>query len=149
MKPFQVVGANRASIRVPIELPIDIEGRWTTDEQGKPIRGRKPVVLELPRFQFIDPETQGELAAIEVDEKLTDLDRIRLMLKPFVTDQVYHLLEQRPIGELEQVFKYWQEQSAIPLGEYLASNGSSKSTRRPSNSTSSTVDSDSATSVSA
>lgn len=146
---FRVVGGNRADVKVPIELPFDSQGQWAFDETGKPLRSRKPVVIELPRFQFIAPDLHETLAALEADEELTDLERIRLSLKPFVTEQVYELLQQRPIGELEQAFNYWQKQSAIPLGEYLASNGSSKNTRRPSNSTSSTADSDSETSASA
>src|SRR6516165_2507047 len=98
------------------------------------VKGRRPLILRLPRFDYIDEpvydammiELEAIDAAVKDDEtKLPPRKQSRQItlatIKPFVSDKDYAICETLALGQLEAISKYWQEQSGIPLGEYMAS----------------------------
>ncbi|WP_141213984.1 hypothetical protein [Mycobacterium marinum] len=112
--------------------------------------------MKLPRFDFIDEDQHDAMAvsAKGVDEQNPDLalrKRQRLvnlaMLKPFVAQREYLLLEPLPAGQLESIMIIWATESTVPLGELLASADSSTgNTGAPSSTTSTVADGQDATS---
>lgn len=153
---YRVVGPNDRRTKVEIELSIDAEGEYAFDPDGKAVKGRDPVVLVLPRFNYMPFQELKDfmkmVADIEDRETSTDydsLDKARdlvlAQLQPFVSDDEYKLVENLSWGELQNISARWAEESNTPLGESSASNGSSKNIRRPSNTTSSDAVSASAT----
>jgi len=135
MKPHKIVVEDDTRIMVGFEIPL---------------KGRKPLLFTVPRLDFI-PEDEfvsltKELAALDDDKTLDDLHKktraaVLTMLRPHVTKQQFTVLEKMPIGVLIQIRDVWQENSAISLGEYLASaNSSTENTEAPSDTTSSPED---------
>ncbi len=144
----RIFGSNSRRTKVELELPVDENGDWAFDEDDKPIKGKTPVVITLPRFNFLPFDDlkalQDAVSEVEDREVSDDFDQnekskqIALAsLKPFLTDTQLELVDNFELGVLEQISQEWARQSAMPLGESSASNGSSKNTRRPSNTTSS------------
>lgn len=112
-----------------------------------PVKGRRPMVLRLPRYDMIDELTYRPmwvaLEAIDADENkdMTARDKTRAavlaMLKPFVSDKDYAICETLALGQLTAIRDHWGTQSEIPLGEYVASvNSSAGNTEAPSATTS-------------
>lgn len=133
---FRVMGANNSRTRFDIELPFTLTGDWAYDEDGDPIKGRKPVTITLPRFDCLPIDDilamQETIKAVEADSKTqqeTGRDIALSMLKPHVPDDVYELLAKRTLFELQQISEEWSKRSTMSPGELLASNGSSKNTR--------------------
>lgn len=140
---FRVTGAYEDKTRVEIELPYDKNGEPAFDHAGKPIRGMHPVVLVLPRWNYMSLDQIKALmrAAEEVEKRETGdqyemLDRQResilISLRQVVDDDEYALLEQLTLGELGQINTEWSTKSneSLTLGESSASVGSSMSTQR-------------------
>ena len=125
MKPVDIVGADDPRINVTFSIPGVGE-------------------LSLPRLDFIDEDTLDEIqAAIEALDDTLPIHRAQrqaylLQLKPFCDDTQYEKLSTLKLGELTQITDTWTKRSALPLGEYLASDDSStENTGRPSRRTSS------------
>lgn len=145
---FRVTGAYETRTKIDITLPYTETGEPAFTPKGDPIKGVEPVELSLPLYNYMPRDELKELmrSAAEIDEReLTDdytifdrqRDSILASLRPFVSDEAFTVLEGLTIGELVDINQEWTRQSAIPLGESSASNGSSTSTRRRSNTTSS------------
>lgn len=145
---FQVVGANSRRTKIEIALPITATGEPVLDDEDEPIEGRDPAIIVLPRFGFIPREQLKELtkASAQVDKrKLTDdytafdraKDSILAQIGPLVDAEVRPLLEELMLGELQQISDEWSRSSTMSLPESSASNGSSRTTRGPSTTTSS------------
>ena len=130
------------------EIPATDDPR-TLVEISVALKGRRPMVLRLPRYDMIDEAVYrvmfAELDAIDTDDdkkSLSPRDRTRLavltMLKPFVPDKDYKLCEGLALGQLVAIRDHWATQTEIPLGEYMASLTSpTGNTEAPSNTTSS------------
>ena len=125
MKSFDIVGAEDPRIFIRFNVPNVGE-------------------LALPRLDFIDEAELDEIqSAIEaLDPELAAHRAQRqaylIQLKPFCTEQQYEAVEKLKLGELTQITDNWTKRSALPLGEYLASDDSStENTGRPSRRTSS------------
>ena len=145
-----IIGPNDKRTKITIVLPFDANGDVAFDENGKQVGGRTPVEFTVPRFDFMPrPQFRDMMKTIdaitkEVDESKTDHDRsyevILATLRPFVDDSVYTVLEDMPMGVLEQISTDWNEGSAIPLGQLRGSTSSLKNTKGRSTSTSSDTD---------
>jgi transcriptional regulator of heat shock response len=138
VKPIEVPDSDDDRVRIPFTVPI---------------KGRKPLVFNVPRIDFIPAEDVKTIIWLitELDHdksKITDLadpdapgsiERAGalLMLRPHVTDTQFATLKTLVVGQLKFIRDRWQEQSRVTLGEYWASSPSSKSTGRQSNSNSS------------
>ena len=119
------------------------------------VKGCKPWTFTVPRYDYVEPDVYhamlADIEAIDKDDSIKPYDRGRrtslAMLKRFVTDSQYTILEGLKTGHLDQIVRGWSEQSGISLPEYLASSPSStESTVRPSDTTSSpTPDTDALT----
>lgn len=135
MKPIQIVAVDDERTSVPFSIPV---------------KGRRALVIKLPRFDFIpEDEFDSLTASLEELDKQEDIPlrkRSRLvaltMLKPFVTDKDYAALEGLAAGQLDQILSAWREQSQVRLGESAASeNSSTENTGAQSSTTSSSEDS--------
>lgn len=141
----RIIGANDRRTKLELELPFAEDGDWAFDEDGDPIKGRTPVTITLPMFNFMSYDDfktmQDTLAEIEartdIDESAKGREVVLSTLRPHVNDVVYDLIAGRSLGELQQISTEWGRRSSMPVGELSASNGSSKNTRRQSSSTSS------------
>ncbi|MCV7009490.1 hypothetical protein [Mycobacterium gordonae] len=123
------------------------------------MKGRKaPLVLRVPRFDFIDETQHDELTAsvaeLDTDKYVGEPFRKRmrlatlLMLKPFLSAADYKVCETLPVGQLNAIQVVWREKSSIPLGEFLASaDSSTENTEAQSDSTSTPEDGPAATSA--
>ncbi len=136
MSSFQVIGANNRRTRIEIELPFTESGEWAVDEDGKPIKGAIPVVINLPRFDCMPIDDivamQETIRGMETEGKSqqeTGRDIALSMIRPHVSERVFELLSARTLFELQQISEEWSNRSTMPPGELLASNGSSKNTR--------------------
>lgn len=145
---FQVTGANSRRTKIEIGLPIDATGNPVFDDNDNPIKGRDPVILVLPRYNYMSFDQLKELMKLgaEIDAReLTDdytvmdrgRDAILAQLQPFVDAETLTVLAGLTLGELTEINDEWTRASNVPLGESLASAGSSKNMQRPSNTTSS------------
>lgn len=129
MKPIKIVAVDDERISIPFEIPV---------------KGRKPLLVNLPRFDFI-PEGEFDELNKEIEELDSDLSLRKysralalLMLKRFVTEKDYTVLETLATGQLDQILNGWREQSSVSLGESGASdNSSTETTGAPSDTTSS------------
>lgn len=109
-----------------------------------PVKGRKtPLVLRLPRFDFIDETQHDQLQAAReaVDSSLPIRKQQWLgnleLIKPFVSPADFKACEKLSSGQLNLVMLTWAQQSTISLGEFLASaDSSTENTEAPSASTS-------------
>lgn len=120
--------------RIMVHIPVPVKGRKT------------PLVLKVPRFDFLDEDQHDAMmtASSEVDEQNKDLPlrkRQRLTdlsaLKPFLSQRDFGVCETLPAGQLQAIIIAWAAGSSVPLGELLASAGSStENTEAPSSSTS-------------
>jgi hypothetical protein len=158
MKP--IIGANHRATRITITLPVDEDGEPAFDENGKPVKGVTPVTLTVPRFDCI-PRAQFKQLVKDLDavDEMKDDDGTPLlpqdrtfevvlaMLRPFTTDDELKLVSNLTLFEVEQIGQQVRDGSSITLPELLASTGSSKSSARPSNTTSSELDFESETSA--
>lgn len=135
MKP--ILGANHRATRIEIVLPVDANGDYAFDEDGKPIKGKSPVSFTVPRYDCMDRDAfkqfNKELAEIEerVDgdgNPLTPQDRgiqvVLAMVKPFVDADTLAVVENLHLFELEQIAERIQDGSKITVGELLASTSS-------------------------
>lgn len=122
---------------------VDIVG---ADDPRILIRFNVPTVgeLALPRLDFIDEteldEIQSAIEALDPDLAPHRAQRqaYLIQLKPFCTDEQFQAAEKLKLGELTQITDTWTKRSALPLGEFLASDDSStENTGRPSRRTSS------------
>jgi hypothetical protein len=140
MKPIQIVAVDDDRISIPFHIPV---------------KGRRPLVLKLPRFDFIpeddfDQLTESIEALDKEDLPLRKYSRALalLMLKQFVSDKDYTVLETLATGQLDQILNGWREQSQVSLGESEASeNSSTESTEAQSSTTSSATDTTAETSA--
>lgn len=123
--------------------PVDIVG---ADDPRIYIRFNVPTVgeLKLPRLDFIDEDELDEIqSAIEALDSDMPVHRAQrqaylIQLKPFCDTDQFAAVEKLKLGELTQITDTWTKRSALPLGEYLASDDSlTESTGRPSRRTSS------------
>lgn len=132
MKP--IIGANRRETRIEIVLPVDDSGAYAYDEEGKPIKGRVPVVFTVPRFDCIErdlfKQMQKDMASIsdKKDEDGTPLssqdqarEMVFAMVRPFVAAEVLAVVQGLHLFELEQIAEQIQERSSVTVGELLAS----------------------------
>lgn len=132
-----IVGANRRQTRVEIVLPVDISGEYAYDEDGKPIKGKTPVVFYVPRYDCMDREDFKALnAAIAEVEKATDEDGnplsgqerstriVAATVRPYVSPEVLKVVEGLHIFELEQIAEQITKASSVSVGELLASTSS-------------------------
>ncbi|WP_142396025.1 hypothetical protein [Mycobacterium kansasii] len=114
-----------------------------------PVKGRKPVVLKVPRFDFMgeDVHQAWEDAAKQAGEnkdmplsrqqRITDLAALKLVLP----EKDYKVCETLTSGQLQIVMLNWAKESAFPLGELLASADSlTGNTEAPSSMTSTAQD---------
>ena len=110
-----------------------------------PVKGRRPLILKVPRFEFIEDavyrDMKAALTAIDDNQDMEQRDRQRgtilVMLKAFVSGKDYLLCEAFSLGQLNWIYENWNQASNIPLGEYMASNNSSmENTEAPSSTTS-------------
>lgn len=135
MKP--ILGANHRSTRIEIVLPIDADGEYAFDEDGKSVKGKTPLSFTVPRFDCMSREQfkalNKELSDIEerVDEDgepLSPQERgiavVLAMVKPFVDADVLAAVEGLHLFELEQIAERIQDGSKITVGELLASTSS-------------------------
>lgn len=99
-----------------------------------PLKGRKPITLKLPRFDFIDEDQHDAIeaaakAADDANKELPLRKRQRLadlaLLKPFVSEKDYQACESLTSGQLQVLIKIWATGSQVALGELLASEVSS------------------------
>jgi hypothetical protein len=129
----------------PIQI-VAVDDERTLVTFNVPIKGRKPLEFSVPRFDFIDEDEfdslTTELNKLDEQEDLPARKKARLvalaMLKQFVSDQKYALLETLKVGQLDQILAGWREHSQVSLGESAASDSSStESTEAQSASTSS------------
>lgn len=123
--------------------PVDIVG---SDDPRIYIRFNVPAVgeLSLPRLDFIDETELDDIqAAIEALDPDLPVHRAQrqaylIQLKPFCSDEQFAAVSTLRLGELTQITDTWTKRSALPLGEFLASDDSStENTGRPSRRTSS------------
>jgi hypothetical protein len=130
MKPIQIVAVDDDRISIPFHIPV---------------KGRRPLVLKLPRFDFIPEDEFDQLTASieELDKEDLTLRKYSrtlalVMLKQFVSDKDYTVLETLATGQLDQILNGWREHSQVSLGESEASdNSSTESTEAQSATTSS------------
>jgi hypothetical protein len=129
----------------PIQI-VAVDDERTLVTFNVPIKGRKPLEFSVPRFDFIDEDEfdslTTELNKLDEQEDLPARKKARLvalaMLKQFVSDQKYALLETLKVGQLDQILAGWREHSQVSLGESAASDSSStESTEAQSATTSS------------
>lgn len=136
MKPIQIVAVDDERTVIPFSVPV---------------KGRRPLVVNLPRFDFIPEDDFDQLTAnIEaLDKEELPLRKYSrklalVMLQQFVSDKDYAALETLATGQLDQILTVWREHSQVSLGESVASaDSSTESTEAQSDSTSS-ADSDTA-----
>lgn len=110
-----------------------------------PIKGRKPIALTLPRFDFIPDNLYDEMISasdqVARDNPDTPTRKINklvnlAMLKPFLSSKDLAACETLPPGQIDAIMLIWVERSSIPLGELLASaQSSTANTEAPSNTT--------------
>jgi hypothetical protein len=121
--------------RIMVTIPVPVKGRKT------------PLVLRLPRFDFIDEDQHDAMSAAteKVAEESADAApeaaaAVHLaMLKPHVPPKDYAVCETLTVGQLSAVVGVWAERSSIPLGEFLASADSSTGNTEAQSSTTSTT----------
>jgi hypothetical protein len=144
----RIVGSNSRRTKIELELPIDINGEYAFDENENPVEDSEPIVLVLPRYNYMPiddlvelQKNVNEVENRETSDDYTSAQRSREMalatLRPFITDEQHKAISVLSLGELEQISSEWAAQSAMPLGESPASAGSSKNTQGRSSSTSS------------
>lgn len=137
----RVTGAYENRTKVDIELPYDKNGEPAFDEAGKPIKNVEPVTITLPLWNYMPRDQLKELIRVGADIEAQPSDdpadmvdkqceSILASLRIFVDDDQYQLLEQLAYGELLEINATWTAKSQEPLGESLASAGSSTTTRR-------------------
>ena len=132
-----IIGANHRSTRIEIVLPVDNDGEYAYDEDGKPVKGRTPMVFTVPRFDCMSRDQfktlNKELAQIdelkdEDGEPLSPQERgiaiVLAMVKPFITAEQLQVVEGLHLFELEQIAERIQDGSKITVGELLASTSS-------------------------
>jgi hypothetical protein len=136
MKPIQIVAADDDRISIPFNIPL---------------KGRRPLVLKLPRFDFIPEDEFDQLTdSIEALDKedlpLRKYSRALAltMLKRFVSDKDYKVLETLATGQLDQILNGWREHSQVSLGESEASDNSSTESTEAQSATTSSEGSDTA-----
>ena len=135
MKP--ILGANHRSARIEIVLPVDDSGDYAFDEDGDPIKGKKPLTFTVPRFDCMSRQQFKELnqALADIDEMKDDDDKplspqdrgiqvVLAMVRPFVTEAQLRVIEKLHLFELEQIAERIQEGSTITVGELAASTSS-------------------------
>jgi len=121
LEPIKVVALTDERIHIPFHVP---NGRG------------KPMLLKLPRFDFLTEDQFDEMTAaleeIDKDDKLSIRKRSRkialAMLCIVTTDQQYQALEKLATGQLDQIVEGWRKHSAVSLGESGGSDDSSTST---------------------
>jgi hypothetical protein len=122
--------------RIMVTIPVPVKGRKT------------PLVLRLPRFDFIDEDQHDAMnsAAAEVVQANADAVPRKQQwlvhlawLKPHVPPKDYAVCETLTVGQLSAVVGVWAERSSIPLGEFLASADSSTGNTEAQSSTTSTT----------
>src|SRR5512139_3119360 len=100
---FQVTGANSRRTKIEIALPVDAGGSPVFDEDANPIKGRQPVTLTLPRYNYMSFDQLKELMKLgaeidsrELSDEYTVMDRgrdaILAQLRPFTDDDIMSLL---------------------------------------------------------
>lgn len=133
MKPIQICAVDDERTVIPFQIPV---------------KGRRPVVLKLPRFDFIPEDDFDQLTAEieELDKQELPLRKYSrqlalLMLKHFTSERDYAVVESLATGQLDQILTSWREHSTVSLGESGASaDSSTESTEAPSDTTSSNSD---------
>jgi hypothetical protein len=132
-----ILGANRRDTRITIVLPVDLDGDYAFDENGRPIKGKTPVEFSVPRF---DCMTRTEFKAL--NKELSELDDLKdedgnplspqdrgieavlAMVRPFITAEQLLVVGKLRLFELEQIATAIQEGSAMTVGELAASTSS-------------------------
>lgn len=132
-----IIGANHKATRIDIVLPVDANGDYVFDEDGKSIKGKTPVTFTVPRFDCMSREQFKQLNKdlAEIDERTDDegnpltpqergIEVVLAMVRPFVDADVLAVVEKLHLFELEQIAELIQNQSKISVGELLASTNS-------------------------
>jgi hypothetical protein len=130
VKPIQIISVDDERTRIPFVVPV---------------KGRRPLKFTVPRFDFI-PDDEAEEMEKEIEALGAQTMSLRkftravalLMLKRFVSDKDYAVLETLMVAQLDQIQQQWRENSQVSLGESEASeNSSTESTEAQSATTSS------------
>jgi len=132
-----IIGANRRETRIPIVLPVDENGDYAYDEDGKPIKGKKPLTFTVPRFDCLRVDEQkalnkalAEIAEMkdESGEPLSMRDRgtqvVVATVRPYVSEAELAVIANLLPFELEQIADQIHQGSNMTLGELLASTDS-------------------------
>lgn len=132
-----IMGANHKGAAITIILPVDANGDYAFDENGKPVGGRTPLEITVPRFDCMTraqfKELNKALAAVDdlkgedgepLDAQERGVETVLAMLRPFVTADELAVVEGLRLFELEQIAQRIQEGSTITVGELRASTSS-------------------------
>lgn len=132
-----IIGANHRSTKIEIVLPVDASGEYAYDEDGKPIRGRQPLVFSVPRFDCMDRDQLktmnkewSEIGKRTDDDgnPLSEEDRgtqmVLAMIRQFIPEETLAVVAGLTLFELEQIAERIQEGSKLTVGELLASTNS-------------------------
>jgi hypothetical protein len=140
VKPIHIVAADDERVLIPFIIPI---------------KGRKPLQITLPRYDYLDEDQfdalSSELTKLDENTELSARKKGRMvalsMLRHVVSDREFAVLETLATGQLDQILEGWREHSVTSLGESPASADSSTGTTgAPSDTTSSPEDGDAPTS---
>lgn len=141
MEPIEIVAADDERLQIPFTVPV---------------KDSEPLEFSLPRYDCIDPDTyvqmMTDLEKLDADNETPAYQKRRAstlaMLRLFVTKTQYKALEKCKLAQLDDIARHWSQRSGISLGELLASAPTSTvSTVRPSNTTSSSSESEEETSA--
>ena len=129
-----ILGANHRSTRIEIVLPVDADGEYAFDENGKPVKGLTPLTFTVPRFDCMSRTEFKALnvALAEIEDRKDDdgnplspqergIAVVLAMVAPFVPEDAMAVLEQLHLFELEQIADRIQQGSTITVGELTAS----------------------------
>lgn len=94
-----------------------------------PRKGSAPIEFTVPKLQFLSPENGDELAAWVDEQKAKDVEPtgrayILKTLEIALPAATYKKVEKLSMGELDQIWKFWNEESTVELGESSASDAS-------------------------
>jgi hypothetical protein len=132
-----IIGANRRETRIPIVLPVDENGDYAYDEDGKPIKGKKPLTFTVPRFDCLGVDEHKSLnkAIAEVSDMKDEngeplsmhergVETVKAMVRPYVSEAELAVIAKLVPFELEQIAEHITQGSNMTLGELLASTDS-------------------------
>ena len=132
-----ILGANHKSTRIDITLPVDADGVYAFDEDGKPVKGLTPLSFTVPRFDCMSRTEFKALntALAEIEERVDEDGKplspqergiavVLAMVTPFIPAEQLPVVEGLHLFELEQIADRIQQGSTITVGELTASTNS-------------------------